>query len=271
MILKERSVGIHICTPCTLNCRRCSAHVDLYKEKGVRYFISLDSYRRELVKLFQIYDYIGTVSITGGEPLLRTQLTEQVEYTLENHATQFDYVRITTNGTLLPDQRLLEMIQKHPLGNKCEFVIDDYGEVSHQVDELSKILDENHIKYRINCYHGEKQHCNGWVDLGAIDEFRNYTEEQAQNMIHHCHYANWKCMDCLEGKLYLCAVASCGDYFHYFTLGPDEYIDLFDESQSLDKMKEIAASFGKKPIQACQYCNGFDVEKSPRFPAGEQI
>ncbi len=54
-------------------------------------------------------------------------------------------------------------------------------------------------------------------------------------------------------------------------LKPDEYIDLFSNRQTLEKKQQIAAEFGKRPITACQYCNGFDVERSSRFPAGEQL
>ena len=41
--------------------------------------------------------------------------------------------------------------------------------------------------------------------------------------------------------------------------------------KALDEKKAIAMEFGKHPLWACQYCNGFDPEHSERFPAGEQL
>lgn len=269
MLLTERSVGIRICTSCTLNCKLCAAHVPLYKERRVHYFISPESYRRELQELFKIYHRIGTVSITGGEPLLHRQLAELVQYTLTEHSDQFDQVRITTNGTLLPSEELLRTVCDYANGNVL-FVVDDYGEISTQVHQVEELLEVNHIPYKTNCYHGKNQLGGGWVDLGSLEQLRPYSDEEAQSVLLRCHFGQWKCMDCFEGKLYLCAHASCGHYFRLFETAPNEYIDLFDDSQSLEEKQKIAAGFGKKPISACYHCNGFDIERSPRFPGGIQ-
>lgn len=270
MLLTEKTVGIRICTSCTLNCELCAAHVPVYKERGVHYFVSPESYRRELRELFKVYQRIGIVSITGGEPLLHRQLAKLVSITLSEHSAQFDQVRITTNGTLLPGEELLQAIHDYANGN-VSFVIDDYGEVSTRVRQIEELLEANHIPYKTNCYCGKEQHCGGWVDLGSLEQRRPYSSEEAQLLLSRCHFGQWKCLDCFEGKLYLCSHASCGHYFHFFETAPGEYIDLFDDSQPLEEKQKTAAEFGKKVISACYHCNGFDTERSPRFPAGVQI
>lgn len=270
MSLTEKTIGFHICTPCTLNCRLCATNTPLYKREKVNYWLSPDTFRRELQALFKIYDHIGSLSITGGEPLLHRHLDELVKYALCNYFLQFDCLRIITNGTLLPSETLLLVILENSNDNVL-FVIDDYGELSPKTNELVQIFEENHIPYKVNCYHGENQHCGGWVDLGPIHQFRGYSESEVQDIFHSCHLGNWKCMDCFEGKLYLCALECCGAHFHYFELKSDEYIDLFDESATWEEKKKIAAVLGSKPVTACYYCNGFDPENSPRFPAGEQM
>lgn len=270
MLLTEKSVGIRICTPCTLNCKLCAANTALYKSRNIHYFVSLENFQRELKQLFKIYDRIGTISIAGGEPLLHKQLPQIVAYTLSEWKDHFDELRITTNGTLLPGSDLLNTIHCYADHNVL-FVLDDYGEVSFKVQELKGLLVSYGIPYRVNCYSGAEQHCGGWVDFGPINQRRSYLEEEANELVSRCHFGQWKCLDCFEGKLYLCPIASCGDYLHFFDLKRDEYIDLFDISQSVEEKQRTASEFGKKAITACWYCNGFDPEKSQRFPAGIQI
>lgn len=270
MLLTEKTVGMHICTSCTLNCELCATNVPLYKQKGACHFISFEDYQRELQELFRVYHHVERVSITGGEPLLHKDLAKMAAYTFLNYSAQFDHLRIITNGTLLPGEELLQTIHTYANDNIL-FVLDDYGKISNRMPELKELLEKNHIPYCINTYHGEEQHCGGWVDLGPLDRRRSLSEEETQELVSRCHFGQWKCLDCLNGKLYLCPPAGTGDYFHFFELKPDEYIDLFDDSQSLEEKQRIASGFGKKAITACFYCNGFDPERSQRFPAGVQV
>ncbi len=270
MKISEKSLGFFICTPCTLNCKLCSNCVPLFRQEKNHYFVPLETYQREITEAFKIFDYVEVISITGGEPLLHNQLGDMVAYTLENFQTKFGEFRITTNGTMLPAPSLMQAIRTYAHENVL-FVIDDYGSVSNKITEITQVLNENHVPYRINHYHGEDQHCGGWIDFGPLDVRRNYSEKEAQSIVDRCHAAQWRCVNIFKGKLHLCGHATCGVELGSFTLGPDEYVDLFDNSQPLEKKKEIVATLGKKPIEACYYCNGFDPETAERFPAGEQI
>lgn len=270
MLVKEKQLSIQILTPCTLNCRLCADFTPLYRERGEHYFDSVENFQREIDALFQVYDYIEDLTITGGEPLMHKQLPEMLSITLRNYASHFKCCRIFSNGTILPSKELLNVI-KNETHDNFEFVIDHYGEVSKKADETARILTDNQINCRINRYFGEDQYCGGWVDYGSPSIFRNYSRSKVEEIVKHCHNATWKCLILFKGKVYLCVQAAFGSDMGFFQLAPDEYIDLFDDCQPLEEKRNVASLLGKKATTACQYCNSFDIERSQRFPAGEQI
>lgn len=269
MILREKQIAFQILTPCTLNCRLCADYAPLYREKGIHYFVTLENFGKEINEVFKIYDFIEDITITGGEPLLHPQLTEILTLTLKNFSSQFHKCRIFTNGTIIPKTALLDQVVLYGKNN-FEFVIDDYGAISANTARMESLLSQYGISYRINHYYGDKQHCGGWIDYGPLDLFHNESREMLQAKIQNCHNANWKNLLVFKGKLYLCTQAAFGHDLNYFSLQSNEYIDLLDETTSITEKKAIAFQLGKEPISSCQYCNGFDVEKSQRFPAGEQ-
>lgn len=272
MGLTEKNICIIICTPCTLNCRLCVNCTPLYESKGIHYFVSMETYQREVEGLFQVYEHIGTLSIAGGEPLLHNQITEIAALTLSNFSAKFDRLRIITNGTVLPTAALLEEIHRCARDN-FDFQISDYGKYSAKIKDVVQILEENHIAYRVKKYYGEDQWCGGWIDYGPLDVFRGYSDDEAKSILAHCRSSRpeSRCLCVFEGKLCICNHAACAIFLNLFESERDDYVDLLGNVQTLPKKRRIAAAFGSKAIRACYYCNGFDPENSPRFPAAEQI
>lgn len=270
MILREKALGFMLSTSCNLNCRLCTASMPQFRERGVRVFEQAENYRRELIEIFNIYDHIGTISISGGEPLLNKELSEIAAITLREFSDRFDQFRIITNGTIIPSEALLQTIKEYGRGN-ADFQVDDYGVCSNNLEAVIRELGENDIPYHVKKYHGEEQYCGGWIDLGSPEKKRDYSDEEAQRVIDRCRNAHMKCLIVFDGKLFLCPRAITGFALEMFDTSPQDYIELLGQTQSLNEKKKIAAEFGSKPIRACYYCNGYDPENSPRFPAGEQI
>ncbi len=156
-----------------------------------------------------------------------------------------------------------------------QIVIDDYGpQLSKKVQDISALFSQNGIPLRVNTYWGEQQHCGGWVNYGSPEQFRNYSPQELRNQYENCHVAQYRCIGVFNGKMVNCCWAIFGrelGFMPFDSSGPDyQLIDLLDGSISIQEKKQIAASFGKTPLWACQYCNGFDSEHSMRYPAGEQ-
>jgi hypothetical protein len=226
---------------------------------------------REIDAVFGIYDKIDDVTISGGEPLLHPQLYEISEYFLQ-YAEQFENCRIFTNGTIVPSGEVIELLKNGNGGGKLKLVIDNYGEgLSRKANEIVRLADGYNVDVRVNKYFGEQQHSGGWIDNGAVDELRGYSEEEARILFGSCHCAQYKCLAVFGGKLGNCCWSTVGRSLGYFGGGEtSEDIDLFDAAPLAAK-KAAAAAFGKAPLNACKYCNGFIVENSPRFPAAEQV
>lgn len=268
--VQEKQLAISILTPCTLRCRLCTALTPFYDEKKCHYIASFRQLQREITALFDVYDFINDMTITGGEPLLHRELPEITAFLLREFSDRFQMLRIFSNGTVLPNPRLMKVLTEN-VRDKFEFVIDHYGEFSPKAEETVELLERSRIKYRINQYYGGSQHCGGWVDCGPIDKYRNYSPQEIEELVHHCHYATWKCLLLFKGKVHLCSLAACGEDLGYFRLKPGEYVDLLDPATSLEEKRRTAASLGDTAVTACQYCDGFDVERSKRYPAGEQL
>lgn len=269
MYLKEKQLALQILTACTLNCNLCADYSPLYAQRHAHKTISEPELKYELKQSFSIYDYIEDFTLTGGEPLLHRDFAKILEDTMQ-YREQFSMCRIFTNGTIVPNEETVRVMKKYP--QKVQFVVDDYGpEYSVHAADIRRQAEKKGLLCRVNVYHGDQQHCGGWVDYGLLSEYHNDSEAEATRKIRHCHNANWKNLLVFDGKLYVCTQSAFGSDLGFFKPNPDDFIDLHDAAMTLEQKKEIASRLGSKPTAACQYCNGFDVENSPRFPAGRQL
>lgn len=249
---------------CNLKCKLCSVGVPYYKS---HHHAPLEEIEREAEEVFKIYNHIGHIDIIGGEPLLHPELA-QIIAIFEKYSSCFDTLRVITNSTLMLKPDVISAMKAH--GDKFQFLIDNYGPLSNQVDILIKQCDENQIPYKMNTYFGNHQHCDGWIDFGNF-ESKNYKENEIQEMYDKCHLAHDICIHVQSGQLHHCDGSLLFTFVYGGKMPESEYIDLFDTRISIEEKRIIANNFGKKPIEACKYCNGFDVEFSERFPAAEQL
>ncbi|MCQ5375911.1 MAG: radical SAM protein, partial [Methanomassiliicoccales archaeon] len=94
-------VGWQCTTECNLQCVHC------YANAGLRSLTELHT--KEAMKLIESVAEIGARSIvfTGGEPLMRKDLFELVEFARDHHL----FVIIATNGTLI-DRDIAKFFKK---------------------------------------------------------------------------------------------------------------------------------------------------------------
>lgn len=264
--LTTKLIGVRITSKCTLKCKLCSERMPYYSAPKD---YPLTQIKKEWGAVFQIYQYIENVDISGGEPLLYKDLPE-ILVELEKYKDSFGCVRIVTNGTLILSEPMLKTIKR--LSYPFMLLIDDYGEYSKNIGSLQSQCIENQIKFRTNCYHGPKQHCDGWVDFGDFSD-RAYTFDQVKKIYDNCHLAHYMCLTMLDGKLFPCAWSAsayeCSDV-EPVIIPEDDYIDLMNSDPVEEKINK-AMLFGKKLHTACYHCNGFDSQNAKRFPAAEQL
>lgn len=268
--MKERVTAkifdFFITTKCTLNCKLCAAGVPYILEP---HHTDLQVAFQEMEKFFQVFDYVDRIEFIGGEPLMHPDIAEIVKEA-SKYKDQFGYMRITTNATIVPSEKLLKELRES--GCKYDFIVDNYGKLSVNFDNLVKVLDDNHITYRVDVYHGkrENQRFGGWIDFGDFTD-QKYSEEQLRYNFEHCTAmkGNFCCTN--NGKVFPCCYAMTGYLEGKLPFMRDEYIDLFDDTISLDEKRNIASNFDKKIMNACRFCKSFDTENSVRYCAAEQV
>ncbi len=262
-MLTTKLVNFLITSKCTLNCLLCSTAVTLYKKPTHE---GVETIRQEVDTLFKIYDHIDGIDIMGGEPMMHPNLDKILDLFFP-YKNKYGRLRIVTNATILPNEKIIASCKKN---EKIMFLLDHYGELSLKIAEIETSLKSHAINYATNIYFGKDMHCDGWVDMGDY-KHKNYSNKQLLDVYNTCHLAKLPCLMVKNGYIYLCATAAIGEDLSLFEVNESEKVSLLGEITDIAHLRSHADSFWRKPINACYHCNGFDVEKSKRYPAAVQL
>lgn len=265
--LEMYQTGIALTMACDLKCRLCSGYSPYYQNPK---YYTIDFLKEMMRRYFTVVPYVRKLMVTGGEPLLHTSLGELVEE-LRKYRDQVGTFGIITNGTIIPNEKLLEAVDG--FGCHFHFLIDDYGqELSKKAEETGALLRARGIDYTVHHYAGEDPHCGGFVDFGDLRVKKASTQEEVLQRFAKCAFPRkfHFCFDLVGGVMFPCSpcrrckeLGIVDDY--------SEYIDLFDDALTPEEQRrKIAAIYRKDSLAACAYCNGM-CEDSPRFPAAQQL
>ena len=108
-----------------------------------------------LDRILACTDLLYHVELLGGEPLLNPSLPLIAKHLLGSG--KILHIDVITNGTLLPNDRVLESL-KH---ERLSVVIDDYGKLSKKLTPLTRALERLGVEYRVNKHWA-------WADLGGF-------------------------------------------------------------------------------------------------------
>jgi hypothetical protein len=217
---------------------------------------------REIREFFRIWDYVERVEFIGGESLLHPNILDIIREVM-NYSNQFDRIRITTNATIVPGDELLGYVRN--CGKYADFILSDYGPYSINLNRIVEKLTKYDIPYRIDQYHGNDQYFGGWVSFGNYERI-DYTDDEADQIFRNCVAAknHYTCVN--DGKAFSCCYAMSLYLVKNLLWDDGSYIDLFDDSLSLEQKRKIAADFNKSIITPCHYCRGLETENSERYP-----
>jgi hypothetical protein len=219
---------------------------------------------------FSIIDHVEQFSISGGEPLLHEELPKIISILLR-YENQFDTLEVITNGTLLPKKELLNVLSAN---KKICVLIDDYGKsLSKKTEQIHQILDNENIKNSMRRYYGKDAHCGGWVDFGRGFERRWKSVEEIEALYRKCAYPVKLgfCFQISGGELHPCSRSRRCMEKSILTKDKTEYIDLLDETISMEERKKFFRGFAsRRSLRACAYCAGM-CDDSPRFVPAEQL
>lgn len=249
-----------ITTRCTFNCRFCSNLMPYFKQQ---YEYTEDDIYEDLLFLFKRVDYLASYYIIGGEPLLNRNLPDILTKVSENFTNQIGYIQVITNGSIVPDNRLIEVLKRYDI----KLRISDYTKMipyKKKFEEVIKVCQKNDIEYSISDY-------QVWMSLGFPVEDVSIKGSYKMHMLNcsqGCHSVNDK-------KFYFCSTLWDAEKTGLYTLKERDCLDLKQTSKDsvLDKLDFLKYCLGDSEghIGLCEKCRGFGKDNDCLVNVAEQM
>ncbi|MCI8512136.1 MAG: radical SAM protein [Lachnospiraceae bacterium] len=253
-------VQISLTERCSLKCRKC-AHA-CYAVESTRSDMSLETVKQSVDCFFKKVDMVGEFVLIGGEPFLYADMSAAIAYIGETYRDRIRIFSITTNGTIVPQQEVLDACRKY----KVHIRVSDYsaalGRLEKQYIRLRESLDQNKISYVF----GDKE--RQWFDYGFERGSRKRQEEELIEVLDRC---KTPCREIRGNRYYFCVMARSVSENLQLKVGEDEYLDL-DQPENDDKktLLEFQMGYSEKGYLAmCDFCSGAEAVKA-LIPAAEQ-
>lgn len=238
---------IDLTSRCTLKCKKCCnmmAYFDNAKD------LDVDEIKKDYSRMMEIIDWTDDIMLIGGEPLLYKNLGEIVEYIYNEKNTfhKVGVIRIVTNGTIVPNDTILKILDKC----KVHVLISNYGDKSRNINNLIDKLVQYKINYAV-------QDTTFWVDAEQyVDgEKEVYNDKVIEKRINDCITM---CRTVDSGKFYMCAHLKSLDLLHALPSDVRKcYVNIYE-----DDVKYKLVRYLKKDIsllKACAWCNGCSEDK----------
>jgi len=255
-------VELSLTERCTLRCKKC-AHGCCYVPQTKKDF-PLEDVKRSADNLFRLADKLNEFYLIGGEPLLYKDLATAISYVGEKYRTRIIKFIITTNGTILPKEDVLDSSRKYDV----TFYISNYSATIPQLKEryelLCDLFERNGVKYQLSSIE------RTWYDYGFDYVDHGFDAEQVQEIHDTCFT---RCREIRGEKFYYCIQARSVSENTNRAVSEDDFLDLskLDGIRGKKVLYEYSQGYCEKGyIDMCNYCNGTESLKYP-IPVAEQL
>jgi hypothetical protein len=254
------SVSFLPTTVCNLKCKHCLNFSPYVKEHPTR---PIEQLKQDLNLLFSRIDTLLLLHISGGEPFTYPHLAELIDHIVQNCKSKLGRLEMTTNGTVVPSDKLLTAIKNADL----YLAVDDYRDALPQhrskQRELLEKLDGYKIGYQI-------LKADSWIDLAPFESGKPHLgDEQLREHFRSCSVP-WQ--EYRDGKLWLCNYAAYADIAGIQSSQDNEYFDLADLSaDNRSELIEFRLGYSAKGYtEFCKRCLGYN--NNPKsVPVAEQL
>lgn len=244
---------------CNLRCKGCLNFTNYITNFT---FKPLEKLKEEIDLYFDCITYTGLFFISGGEPMLYSQLPELIEYIDTKYSNRMYELGIVTNGTIMPSQDIISVLKK----TRIRITVDDYREaLPNMRDKITEI---------INVYEGLNKGENllvrsydEWISLFP-HALETIGEDELIKKYDKCH-CPWQ--EYKDGMLYSCNYAS------FAANAGIVDTDINNETYSLYKNKnkkelmEFRLGFTEKGyVEFCKKCAGYMDINPYKIKAAEQ-
>lgn len=244
-------IEIFLTSRCTLNCEKCIAYIPYVQRKED---IPLTQLKSDADILFQKVDYVYKLKLLGGEGLIYPDLIEYADYLHSNYGNKIGTIRIGTNGTIMPNQSILEMCKR----DNVTLDISDYSmavpEVS-KINEIRELCEKNGVSVDI------KRTGESWLDLGFPNDVPEKKDEE--QLMEHFFKCAMFCRQFSQGRMWFCCTNFSAVWAGLFPESEDDYFD-FNRDFSKRELLEYELGYNKLGHTTfCNVCRGCSMEVNP--------
>jgi len=232
---------VFVTTKCNLSCEKCSNLVPQLK-KQLHY--PANDIISNIESILRYAKYIYRLKLHGGEVFLHPDLSKLIDYVSGNK--RIISTRITTNGTLIPNESILQSLS----GSRIVVQISEYEISSGNIPKLIQLFNDRHIKYVL-------LKDREWRDMGDFSE-------RGSNRFFECSIK--RCTSLFGEDVYVCSRAA-------MALQEHEISDSYHININGQTSKEFKSSLRRLytiPNEACSHCDG-DTKYAKPIPAGKQV
>lgn len=227
---------------CNLACSFCNMfipHYELPKHRDTQTILNdIDLY-------FNLVDYVSIFHLVGGEPFLHPNIKDIIEYILEKYSDKIDKFIITTNGTVLPKEEILEVLKNNNVILSVSNYSNKLEKLKSKVDRVLGTYQEKNINHYV-------RNNIEWYDFGDLRIKNNMSEEELINHFDSCT-APFRGLN--DGKFYYCHLNTSAVLTKLFPLNDNDYVNLSEVSaENLIKFDLGFTELGY--ITFCDNCNG---------------
>ncbi len=227
---------------CSLNCSHCNMFMPHYEFPIHR---ELDTIISDIDSYFNIVDYVSVFHLVGGEPFLYPNIENVIKHILENYITKIDKLIITTNGTILPKDTIIQLLKD----NDVILSVSDYSDklefVKSKITKVLNVYKNNNINHYVR---NEIE----WYDFGDLRVKKNLPTD---DLIKHFDSCTAPFRGLNDGKFYYCHLNTSAVRTKLFPLSENDYVDINTISKE-DLLKFDLGYTDLGYITFCDNCNG---------------
>ncbi|MCM1213557.1 MAG: hypothetical protein NC331_09765 [Lachnospiraceae bacterium] len=249
-----RTLNVNITSKCTLNCVHCAELEVEFRKRRMEWGFEKAAFLRSMDALEDIFGYIRSVTLLGGEFCLNDQWRTILDRCVQSSC--IGYIVITTNGIYRLQEQDYDLLNH----DKIVVLLDDY---TTHLSEHQKHLFHDNIemfqKKSVN-YVVLDNTLGTWYDFGEIRDYGDSRELLVQKY-QRCTLSDCYCL--LPDDYF----AICGR--QYFAWKLDKVNTMLVDSVRLDTKNieqtrdAIRNLMNQEYLAVCQYCRGCEEPITP--------